>query len=158
MTALIDLLISPFIALRRFVEAAPLPKSPPSFSQLPAFLLPEREVVQEINRGTVRRTNATAGEESLSGRVRGFDISASGQKAQEIRDTTSKWHSVAIISDVATGGSDILVYVNNKTESKPVSVRPSETVVIDFKRPVIQRLYVQSADGTAVTGRVLGKY
>ena len=153
LSAIIDLLISPFVALRRFADALPaLPALPTSFGEV----LPREQVV--INKGTVTRSNATAGEESLTGRVRGFDISASGTKAQEIRDTTGKWHSVTVISDVATGGPNILVYVNNKTESKPVTVRPGESVEIDFKKPVIQRLYVQSADGTAITGRVFGKY
>ena len=145
MTALIDLLVSPFVAIRRFIEAVPLPPPPAAFSKA--------ETVPAAT-GVVTRT-ATGPNENTVGRLRQFSYSvANTNTKQEIRDTTGAWNSFSVTND---GPGDVEVFINDANESKPVTVKYLETANIDFKKPVVNKVYVRLLSGASSTGRIYGK-
>lgn len=146
LNALIDLLLSPLIAVRRFFNTITPPPLPP-------FLATSAETVP-VATGVVTRT-ATGPTENAVGRLRQYSYSVSDSRTkQEIRDTTGPWISFSVLND---GPGDVEIFINDANEGKPVTAKNGETINIDFKKPVVNKLYVRLLSGASSTGRIYGK-
>ena len=120
------------------------------------------DVLEGILEG-IEELNKKIAAEQPQGQVRDYDFSVSNKDILEIHDPNQAWIGISVhnprLSDSGETDSTLFVYINARNHANPVKIKPGEIAHMDFKTPVIRKVYVSCNEaGNTCSGHIVAKY